>query len=81
MVLIEVHKPDGGLVGRCDARCYNAKQWGSKCNCICGGANHACGLFYTVVRRIVNQLKKEYPENIVTGFGVQQNLFGGDKNE
>ena len=30
-----------GCVGRCDARCYDAK--GPDCNCICGGANHGVG--------------------------------------
>jgi len=30
-----------GLVGRCDARCHNAK--GSECRCICGGAFHGVG--------------------------------------
>ena len=29
-------------MGRCDARCYNAK--GTVCKCICGGINHGCGL-------------------------------------
>jgi hypothetical protein len=31
-----------GVVGRCDAKCYNAK--GGKCKCVCGGANHGAGL-------------------------------------
>lgn len=31
-----------GCVGRCDARCYNAK--GPRCRCICGGKNHGVGL-------------------------------------
>lgn len=42
MVLIEVRKRDGTVVGRCDARCYNAR--GGNCSCICGGANHGAGL-------------------------------------
>jgi len=29
-------------VGRCDAKCYNAK--GPVCKCCCGGANHGVGL-------------------------------------
>lgn len=28
-------------VGRCDAKCYAAKP--GRCNCICGGKNHAQG--------------------------------------
>jgi hypothetical protein len=30
-----------GVYGRCDAKCYNATH--SKCDCICGGANHGVG--------------------------------------
>ena len=32
----------GGVVRRCDARCYNARR--PKCVCICGGVNHGAGL-------------------------------------
>ncbi|MBA7680745.1 hypothetical protein ES703_89066 [subsurface metagenome] len=32
----------GGVVRRCDARCYNARH--PKCVCICGGVNHGVGL-------------------------------------
>jgi len=31
-----------GCVGRCDARCYNARH--GRCDCICGGKNHGAGL-------------------------------------
>ena len=30
-----------GCVGRCDARCYEAKS--KTCHCICGGRNHSAG--------------------------------------
>lgn len=30
-----------GLVGRCDAKCYQATE--PHCTCICGGANHGKG--------------------------------------
>ena len=30
-----------GCIGRCDAKCHNAK--GPRCTCICGGANHGVG--------------------------------------
>lgn len=30
-----------GLVGRCDARCHEAKK--PECHCICGGARHGVG--------------------------------------
>jgi len=39
--LIAVYN-SSGLVGRCDAKCYNAKH--PVCTCICGGANHGQGL-------------------------------------
>lgn len=39
--LIEVRNSDG-VVGRCDAKCYNAT--GPDCDCVCGGANHGKGL-------------------------------------
>ncbi len=38
--LISVHNSDG-CVGRCDARCHNAK--GPVCSCVCGGKNHGVG--------------------------------------
>lgn len=76
MVLIEVHKPDGSFVGRCDARCYNAKH--PECDCICGGANHGKGWAGIRPIEVSKKLKGEHPENIVTNFGIQQNLFGGN---
>ncbi len=30
-----------GIVGRCDAKCYNAEH--PECDCICGGRNHGAG--------------------------------------
>lgn len=39
--LIAAYNSDG-CIGRCDARCHNAK--GAKCTCICGGKNHGVGL-------------------------------------
>lgn len=38
--LIQVSNSDG-IVGRCDAKCYNAEQ--EKCTCVCGGKNHGAG--------------------------------------
>lgn len=40
MVLMSVHNSEG-CVGRCDARCYNAKH--PECDCICHGMNHGKG--------------------------------------
>ena len=41
MTLITVGNSDG-IVGRCDAKCYNAHH--PDCDCICGGKNHGAGL-------------------------------------
>ena len=41
MTIIEV-RTSRGIVGRCDASCYNAE--GTDCHCICGGANHGVGV-------------------------------------
>ena len=30
-----------GRIGRCDARCWDAKQ--PRCTCVCGGLNHGKG--------------------------------------
>lgn len=40
MVILEVKSGDR-VLGRCDAKCYNAE--GPDCHCICGGANHGVG--------------------------------------
>jgi len=40
MTLIAVYTGEG-CVGRCDAKCYNARC--GPCDCICGGANHGAG--------------------------------------
>jgi len=39
--LIAVYS-SGGCEGRCDARCYNAKE--PSCTCVCGGKNHGVGM-------------------------------------
>lgn len=40
-ILIEAHRSDGTLIGRCDETCYNSHS--KRCNCICGGRNHGVG--------------------------------------
>jgi hypothetical protein len=52
--LIAVYNSDG-CVGRCDARCYEAKS--AKCHCICGGRNHSAG-------------KLRAMENVAEGVGM-----------
>jgi hypothetical protein len=39
--LISIYNSEGIIVGRCDARCYDAKT--GTCTCICGGINHKAG--------------------------------------
>ena len=48
MVIIEV-RTEQGVVGRCDANCYNATN--DRCTCICGGANHGVGVKIAVEDR------------------------------
>ena len=43
--LIAVYNSEG-CVGRCDARCYEARE--PDCDCICGGRNHGAGLAQAV---------------------------------
>jgi len=38
--LISVYN-NTGCIGRCDEKCYDAKE--EKCDCICGGVNHGKG--------------------------------------
>lgn len=40
--MIEVYNDLGECIGRCDSKCYNARDRG--CSCICGGINHGAGL-------------------------------------
>ncbi len=41
MTLIEAQK-NGTVIGRCDERCYDARD--PHCHCICQGVNHGAGL-------------------------------------
>jgi hypothetical protein len=41
MATLIAHYTRDRCIGRCDARCYNAK--GNHCHCICGGFNHGVG--------------------------------------
>lgn len=59
MVLMAMHNNDG-LVGRCDAKCYNAEH--PHCDCICGGRNHGAGLEKALdnTREYARQIIEEY---------------------
>lgn len=65
MVLIEVRNSQG-IVGRCDAKCYNAAHAG--CTCICGGRNHGRGL-----EKAVEQTR-EHVEEWVEAYAASQRL-------
>lgn len=56
--LIAIYNSNG-LVGRCDAKCYNAKH--EKCVCICGGRNHGKGLAEAIenTQAMANQIIEE----------------------
>lgn len=49
-----------GCEGRCDARCYNARE--PHCDCVCGGRNHGAGLKQAVenTRQMAADWMQEY---------------------
>lgn len=64
MTLIEV-RTSQDIVGRCDAKCYEAEH--SDCTCICDGANHGGGLQQAMqntrecAERWIDEWEKEHP--------------------
>lgn len=68
MTLISVHN-SSGCVGRCDARCYDAKE--PACHCICGGSNHGAGEKQALentqelAEEWIDKWKQEHPEDLV----------------
>jgi len=52
-----------GLVGRCDARCYDAID--QKCTCICAGKNHGVGQQKAIenTERMVETWIEEYTKS------------------
>lgn len=77
--LIEAKTLDGRIIGRCDARCYNAK--GKKCTCICGGLNHGAG-FSNAVRSSKHSLdvmSKTFEDTKIVIRPVQMPIFQGGK--
>lgn len=57
--LIAVYNSEG-LVGRCDANCYEARH--PECDCVCGGMNHGAGLDRAIdnTRRHAEQMVERY---------------------
>ncbi len=64
MVLIEVRGGSGELIGRCDARCYDARE--PHCECVCGGRNHGAGLERAIeqTREQAEQWVQAYAERL-----------------
>ena len=58
MTLLEQKSGDGEVLGRCDARCYNATE--PECVCICRGKNHGIGISKALVNTF--EITQEKPE-------------------
>lgn len=69
MILISVYN-SSGLIGRCDARCYNAKTPACSCDCICGGKNHGAG------QSKAEDNTRQYAEQMLEQFTEQRGLKG-----
>lgn len=67
--LIAVYN-SSGCVGRCDAKCYNAKE--HECTCVCGGANHGVGRNKAMANteQMANEWIKEYSNKMDLGKDV-----------
>lgn len=61
-----------GLVGRCDARCYNAEH--PDCHCICGGRNHGVG------EKAAMDNTREYCEEMVEAYRIKMRGILGEMN-
>lgn len=82
VALITVRK-DNKVVGRCDAKCYEAQH--PDCTCICQGANHGAGFDQAQenTEQMAEQWIAEYAaergleeyESQVARFGKQLSLF------
>ena len=77
--LIEVRN-NNGVIGRCDAKCYEAHE--PECNCVCGGRNRGAGLNKEISNTrdmAIEQIKENCPEHakveLVKKPNVQRGLF------
>ena len=52
MTLISAYR-SGGCIGRCDAKCHDAKE--AKCACVCGGVYHGKGSGTPELRHAVKE--------------------------
>lgn len=71
VTLIAVYNSEG-LVGRCDAKCYEAEH--PECDCICGGANHGAG------RKQAAENIREYAEAMITEYAQRRQLDDYEAN-
>jgi hypothetical protein len=70
VTLIAVYNSEG-LVGRCDARCYQGSD--ERCECICGGSNHGAGLARAVDNtreRAEQWIEQAKRKNEISGFDL-----------
>ena len=67
--LIAVYNSDG-CVGRCDAKCYDAKH--PNCDCICGGKNHGAG------KQVAMDNTREWAESWISEYAKRQGLHEFD---
>ena len=72
--LISVHTSEGAE-GRCDARCYDAKN--EHCECVCGGRNHGVG------ENKAKENTREYAEIMLAEYAEKNHLqnWSGDVTE
>jgi hypothetical protein len=56
MTIITQLDGDGRVIGRCDAKCHEAKT--AKCHCICGGKLHGAALG----GRLESRVTEMFPE-------------------
>jgi len=64
--LISVYNSDG-CVGRCDAKCYDAKH--PHCDCVCGGKNHGAGLKQATDN--TREMADSWIQNYIEAKGIQ----------
>jgi hypothetical protein len=61
-----------GVQGRCDAKCYEAKE--PECDCICGGRNHGAG------RDQALENTRELAETMIAEYAAQNKIAAEELN-
>ena len=71
--LILVRNTKGRVVGRCDARCYDAVK--DRCRCCCGGVNHGKG-YVVAATNVMDSIDFEWVLlKLEQGHALQAPLF------